>query len=193
MLDWNKKCSNTKRSSGISGHKFNYEVYEILQRNLFQLNFQPSFADSTDVDGSNKHLDFWCLHKTEYWLSEVPQIQRPPCISWQIRTQIWTNICNWPVSAGWTKTVGRNHLCPKIFSGRSSLEARLALWLHLWLISGANASAGADDHYTSDFLEFLDCFEVNLLFTEQKYPHKPIWGRKKKKKLYHQDLDSINL
>lgn len=69
----------------------------------------------------------------------------------------------------------------KSFQGVSSLEARLALWLHLWLISGANASAGADDHYTSDFLEFLDCFEVNLLFTEQKYPHKPIWGRKKKK------------
>lgn len=71
---WNKKYLNTKRSSGISGHKFSYEVYEILQGNLSRLNIQPSFADSTDVEGSNKHLDFWCLHKTECWFSEVPQI-----------------------------------------------------------------------------------------------------------------------
>lgn len=156
-----------QRSSVFSGHKFNYEVYETLQGNLFQLNFQPAFAVSTDVDGSFKHLDFWCLHKTECWLSEVLQIQRPPCTYWQTLTQIWTSFWNWPVSVGWTRMDG-NHLCPKIFSGCSGLEASLALWLQLWLVSEANISAGADDHYTMDFLEFLDCSKVNLLLTEYK-------------------------
>lgn len=99
--------------------------------------------------------------------------------------------------AGWTKTVDRNHFCPKLSLGYSNLEASLALWLWLWLIPGGKYFSWGRwplHHWLPRISGLL--WREFIAYWKKKSSQRH-FGKEKTRKwapwLCHQSLDSINL